>query len=254
MRLTNTAIYTVETFTRDPARFTFGLPMNSYQCFSRSLIVLLIVTSLQSVTAQSEAMATLSGRVDFPSPKEVIKRGAGYTNADGSHPVHSDDPLARMDRNIIVSLQPLDFEVEVAPTPDAVITQKQQTFLPHVLPITRGSTVYFLNEDEYFHSIYSLKPGSRFNIGRRPPGSPYALPIKKRGIIKLNCDIHPHMEAFILSLETPYFTRVDANGNYRIDDLPPGRYRLDLYYPGEKRQSQEIDLAAGATLSLDLPQ
>lgn len=182
------------------------------------------------------------GKITFPTSPKVIKRGTGY-NKDGTKVMHSNDPMANANRNIIVSLHPLSFKVDVKPMQNASITQKQQTFLPNVLPVTKGTTVYFLNEDEFFHNIYSLSPGSRFNIGRRPPGDPYPIKIKKNGVIKLSCDIHPHMYGTILSLDTPYFCRVDKNGKYSIKNLPDGSYELTIFHPEQKEISRKIQVS-----------
>jgi plastocyanin len=182
------------------------------------------------------------GKITFPTSPKVIKRGTGY-NKDGTKVMHSNDPMANANRNIIVSLHPLSFKVDIKPMQNASITQKQQTFLPNVLPVTKGTTVYFLNEDEFFHNIYSLSPGSRFNIGRRPPGDPYPIKIKKNGVIKLSCDIHPHMYGTILSLDTPYFCRVDKNGKYSIKNLPDGSYELTIFHPEQKEISRKIQVS-----------
>lgn len=182
------------------------------------------------------------GKITFPTSPKILKRGTGY-NKDGTKVMHSNDPMANANRNIIVSLHPLSFKVDIKPMQNASITQKQQTFLPNVLPVTKGTTVYFLNEDEFFHNIYSLSPGSRFNIGRRPPGDPYPIKIKKNGVIKLSCDIHPHMYGTILSLDTPYFCRVDKNGKYSIKNLPDGSYELTIFHPEQKEISRKIQVS-----------
>lgn len=153
-----------------------------------------------------------------------------------------------MDRNIIISFHPLSFKPSLESTKDATITQKEQTFIPHVLPITVGSSIYLLNEDQFFHNIYSLTPGSRFNIGRRPPGSPYSIHIKKEGVIKLSCDIHSHMSAIILSLDTPYFTRIQGDGSYQMNQLPDGKYRVEVYHPQGRKMKAEVEVRNGQVL------
>lgn len=182
------------------------------------------------------------GKITFPTSPKVLKRGTAY-NRDGTKVMHSNDPMAKINRNIIVSLHPLSFKAKTQPLNNASITQKEQTFIPSVLPVTKGTTVYFLNEDEFFHNIYSLTPGSRFNIGRRPPGDPYPVKIKKNGVIKLSCDIHPHMYGIILSLDTPYFCRVDKAGNYRLKNLPDGTYKLSIFHPQEKETTRTIKIS-----------
>jgi plastocyanin len=221
------------------------IDLNAMHC--RLIFVLLFVG--HSLQAQQRLTAALTGHVNWPTKPAAVVQGHGY-NKDGTAMMHAEDPLAKAERNIIISVHPLDFQPPLTATPDAIITQKQQTFIPYVLPVTKGSTIYFLNEDEFFHSIYTLTPGHRFNIGRRPPGSPYALKIQKSGTIKLSCDIHPHMEAFVLSLDTPYFVRVDAAGNYTLQNLPAGKYRVEAFHPTDRKLVQYVELIAGKTQQL----
>lgn len=194
--------------------------------------------------------AQVNGRVIFPEPESSIKIGNGY-NKDGTPIMHSSDSLAMLNYNAIISFHPLDFEPELIVTKANVITQKEQTFIPNVLPVTQGTTVYFLNEDQFFHNVFSLTPNSRFNIGRRPPGNSYGKKINKAGIVRLGCDIHAHMSGTILSLDTPYFLRVNADGRYKIEELPAGRYRVDIFHPLTKKRSTTIELQEGKSLTLD---
>ena len=217
----------------------------------RYLLFTLCLLLSQQAFAQNTDQNRVKGKVSFPALKKRIKKGNDY-NKDGTAMMHSDDPMAQMNRNVIVSLLPLSFKAEVKPLSNARITQKEQTFLPHVLAVTKGTTIYFLNEDEFFHNIYSLSPGARFNIGRRPPGNPYPIKIKKLGVIKLSCDIHPHMNGFILSLNTPYFTRVNADGTYDLSGLPNGKYLLKVFHPQLPIQEFSIDLDKGQTLTFDI--
>lgn len=189
--------------------------------------------------AQKAGSNEVYGKITLPDHNPLFVKGSGY-NKDGTKIMHSDDPMARPDRNVIVSLHPLSFEPAFTPTPSAYITQKEQTFLPMVLPVTVGTTVYFVNEDQFFHNVYSNTPRSRFNIGRRPPGNSYAQKIDKTGPVKLSCDIHTHMSGVVLSLDTPYFTRVDENGLFSVTNLPDGRYRLEVFHPQHQTAFTDI--------------
>ena len=217
----------------------------------RYFLLLLGLLISQVCFTQNTGTNSVQGKVSIPTINKRIKLGNLY-NKDGTAIMHSKDPMANMDRNVIVSLLPLSFSPKLEPIVDARITQKAQTFLPHVLPVTKGTTVYFLNEDEFFHNIYSLSPGSRFNIGRRPPGNPYPIKIKKLGLIKLSFDIHPHMNGFILSLNTPYFTRLDQNGQYQLKDLPDGQYLLKVFHPQLPIREYKIELKNGQAQTFNI--
>lgn len=192
----------------------------------------------------------VKGKITISGCKDTRVKGNEY-NKDGTEIMHSDDPEAQPDRNVIVSLHPIDFEPELAPTKDAYISQSQQTFIPHVLPVVVGSKVHFLNEDEFFHNVQSYTPKSRFSIGRRAPGISYSVQIKKTGIVDLTCDIHPHMNARILSFDTPYFCRVDEDGNYSLKNLPDGKYRLEVFHPFCEKLVEEVEITGDKVFTFD---
>lgn len=191
---------------------------------------------------------TVQGKIsilnDCP-PKRVIHY------ADGTDIMHSNDPMATPNRNVIIILHPLSFEAELKPTENAYVSQQEQTFLPHVLPVVMGSKVSFLNEDEFFHNVQSLTRGARFNIGRRAPGVAYSIRIKKAGLVELSCDIHEHMNATILSLETPYFTRIESDGSYTLPNLPNGKYRIEVFHPNCDNLEKEVEIKGGKIHEFD---
>lgn len=187
---------------------------------------------------------SIQGNIAIQDCPSQVKKGTGY-NKDGTEIMHSDNPMGHPNRNVIVSLHPLSFEATLTPTRNATITQREQTFLPKVLPVTKGSKVHFLNEDEFFHNVQSFTHKAKFSIGRRAPGISYSRKINKVGVINLMCDIHSHMNAVILSLDTPYFTRVDKDGNFRIDNLPDGKYRIEIFHANCAKKTDTIEIKGG---------
>ena len=197
-----------------------------------------------------DELNVIRGKILVSNCSKVFTKGDGY-NKDGTEIMQSDNPLAQPERNVIISLHPLSFEPELKLTENAYITQTEQTFIPNVLPVVVGSKVYFLNEDEFFHNVQSYTPRSRFSIGRRAPGITYSITIKKAGVIDLTCDIHSHMNARILSLETPYFSRINADGTFEIKDLPDGTYRLEIFHPNCEGKVDEVELVGGKVFEFD---
>ena len=192
----------------------------------------------------------IKGKIIISNCPKVFAKGDGY-NKDGTEIMQSDNPLTQPERNVIISLHPLSFEPELTLTKDAYISQTEQTFIPNVLPIVVGSKIHFLNEDEFFHNVQSYTPKSRFSIGRRAPGISYSINIKKVGVIDLTCDIHTHMNARILSFETPYFSRINEDGTYVIKDLPDGKYRLEIYHPNCDGIVDVVELIGGEVFEFD---
>lgn len=200
------------------------------------LLLTLLLVSAQWTLAQSGAGHTLTGTVTMPDGpvRQVIRRGDAYRNRGGEARTATRSAVEAMnhpDRNVIVILYPSSGVPTLEPTPNAVLLQTEKTFVPRVLPVTKGSVVTIQNADEFFHNVFSITPGARFNIGRRPPGDRQTRRIDKAGEVQLFCDIHPQMNAVVLSLETPWFVRVDEQGRYRLTGLPEGSYRFEVYHP-----------------------
>lgn len=196
----------------------------------------------------------VKGTIDVPSQgNSFIQKGTSYQEKSSLSAEKKQINLSNApEKNIYISLHPLDFTPELSPTPDAVMTQREKTFFPNIVAVTKGSTVKFMNEDEHYHNVFSLTPKSRFNIGRRPTGNVYGQKIKKVGVIKLGCDIHDEMSGVILSLNTPYFTKIKENGTYEISELPDGRYRLQVYHPSIRKHTEEITVSGNQTLTKNI--
>ena len=214
----------------------FSLPMNTLRAIFLSLIITLPLSGV--------CQYRVSGRITIQKQgkKKILGRDTRYGAFQSKVGNSANSPLLDPDNNIIVSFHPKDFRPTLFATQNAYITQVNQRFIPQVLPVVVGSVVYFLNEDNEYHNVYSRTPRSAFNIGRRSPGNTYPQKIQKTGVINVSCDIHPHMSAVVLSLDTPYFTRVQPNGTYSIEGLPAGRYSVRLFHKFMGTMSQEVEV------------
>lgn len=203
------------------------------------------------------------GRVTLPQnvQNQRVFRGRSYRQRTGT--VHHDSGTETTESesnqftNVVISAHPLSFNPDISvPEKPLIINQINAEFVPNVTPAMVGTTVQFLNSDSFYHNVFSLTPGARFNIGRRPTGDvvdkkvpPLEWEITGLGEIEIFCDIHPQMNGFILSLDTPYFNRVSEDGSYRIENLPAGRYEIRSYHPANGIQTETITLKEDASVS-----
>lgn len=129
-----------------------------------------------------------------------------------------------------------------APKEHAKMDQKNLTFIPHVLPVLKGSTVDFLNSDDVLHNVFSPeKCVEKFNLGTWPKGQTRSYTFKEPGCQPvLLCNVHPEMEAYVIVLETPYFTVSAKDGSYTIKNVPAGKHTLKIWHAKLKGESQEI--------------
>ena len=195
-------------------------------------VVLIVILMTSSIPAE-RSLGSLHGKVFFPAKK---KRSLSTMKSyDQKRPTSSYN-------DGIVYLTPLDQKPGQVEMRRAVLTQKGLNFIPHVLPVRVGQKVYILNEDNEYHNVFSRTSGASFNIGRRPPGHLYPQSIRKAGVIKVFCDIHKHMNAYVLALNTPYFTRVRKDRSYSLRNLPNGRYKLEVYHPEYPSVVKQIEI------------
>ncbi|MBZ5634282.1 MAG: hypothetical protein LAO55_14265 [Acidobacteriia bacterium] len=120
-----------------------------------------------------------------------------------------------------------------APPPAGTVArmvQKDKTFTPHVLPIRVGTSVDFPNFDPIFHNAFSNYNGRIFDVGLYPPGTSQRVLFSRPGIVRVFCNIHANMSAVIVVLSTPYFEVTPKNGNFQLQDIPPGEYTLRFFH------------------------
>lgn len=135
--------------------------------------------------------------------------------------------------------------------PRFVMDQRDLTFVPHVLPILVGSTVEFPNSDPVYHNVFSFSKIKTFDLGRYPTGHSKAVTFNNPGVVKVYCDMHSQMNAFILVLANPYFTLTDEQGDYLIRDLPAGTYKVKAWFARLPEKTASITIRAGETATLD---
>lgn len=119
-----------------------------------------------------------------------------------------------------------------------VLTQKDKQFSPHLLVIPTGSTVEFPNLDPFFHNVFSLFNGRRFDLGLYESGTRRAVRFDHAGISYIFCNIHPEMAAVIVSLSTPYYAIAKADGSIVLPKVPPGEYELNLWSQNVSTEDQ----------------
>ncbi|MDW8438730.1 MAG: hypothetical protein RMM16_11940 [Chloroherpetonaceae bacterium] len=218
--------------------------------FSQRCAIAVLFVALSAATALAQT-AELSGTIAISAARtsQRIARGQAYRSRLAiEKPAEVESKSGSSFEDVVVSAHPLSFKPELKPlTKNRSIDQRGATFIPRVLPVTQGTVVQFINNDPFYHNVFSLTPGNEFNIGRRMTGEVVSKKIGERkieglGEVKIFCDIHTQMSAVILSLDTPYFTKPDANGRYELKNLPEGRYEIRVYHPDLTPVIERIEL------------
>lgn len=147
-----------------------------------------------------------------------------------------------------VFLVPLDRPAPApAPLPIQSIDQIHLTFVPGMLVVTPGTEVAFMNSDPLLHNVFS--PGSErhraFDLGTYPVGRAETNRFVSEGVHTLLCHIHPEMVAYVVVTDAPFRTVSAADGAFRLDDVPPGRYEARVWHPRVRGEPRTFDLTVG---------
>src|SRR6202020_3645267 len=134
--------------------------------------------------------------------------------------------------DVVIWLTPTH-EDEGAASPRApqkyTLAQKDKQFIPHILVVRTGSSVDFPNLDPFYHNVFSLFNGKRFDLGLYEAHTHRAVLFDRDGVSYIFCNIHPDMGAVVVSLSTPYFGISSRDGVIKIPNVPAGSYRLNIW-------------------------
>jgi plastocyanin len=111
----------------------------------------------------------------------------------------------------------------------ATVASRNKRFTPHVLAVPRGASVSFPNFDRVYHNVFSLTPGNAFDLGLYRNGESKNVRFAQAGLVRVYCNIHPDMAAYIRVIEAAAFTVAQPDGTYRIDGIPPGRHLVRVW-------------------------
>jgi len=129
-----------------------------------------------------------------------------------------------------------------APTAKPVMDQKGLVFSPHVMVVQQGTTVEFLNSDNVQHNVFwpSISGNKKLghNLGTWPKGEKRSFKFDQPGVVPLLCNAHPEMAGYIIVSPTPYFAETDDSGNYKLENVPDGKYNLVAWHEGMKQQTK----------------
>jgi plastocyanin len=193
--------------------------------------------------------ATIRGRVDVRREPSAPTRRPTVSALE----MHAAHAAAADRRRSVVFLETAPQAAFEAPLPmHARLDQRDETFVPYVVAVTVGSTVEFPNSDRTYHNVFSLSKTKRFDLGRYPRGQSRSVRFDRPGEVRVFCEIHSHMSAWVLVFAHRYFATTDAEGRYRIDGIPPGTYTVAAWNDGEVRARTVVQAGDEDEVEADL--
>jgi plastocyanin len=199
-----------------------------------------------------EAGATLSGTLKIKG--ELPKRRKIGTNADpkcaathGGDGIYTDEIVADAAGNIqwgfVYVKEGLGEEKFTAPKTPVIVEQKGCRFEPHTLGVMVGQELMFRNQDPLMHIVHvTPRSNKEFGFSQARQGEERAKVFTAKETIRLFCDVHPWMVAWVVVMEHPYYAVTGPSGKYQIKNLPPGKYTIEVWHESYKPVTQEIEV------------
>lgn len=146
----------------------------------------------------------------------------------------------------LVTLEPVGRKAKRRAPRQRVIEQRGREFLPRLTAVSVGSTIAFPNFDTVFHNVFSTSPATPFDLGLYRAGEAREVTFNKEGILRIGCNLHANMQAFVAVVAAPHYTVTDASGGFEFRRLPPGKYKLSAWNERSKEPLvKEITVKAG---------
>jgi plastocyanin len=181
------------------------------------------------------------------SAQTAENRVTGTVNVRDSKGVRGGEP------NAVVWLTAQGVQASAKPSAPGTfrLTQKNKRFEPHLLVVPIDSSVDFPNADHFFHNVFSVYEGTRFDLGLYESGSTKRVKFSRPGASYIFCNIHPEMSAVVMVMMSPYYAVTSQNGQYTIEDVPDGEYTLQVWFE-RARPEQLKELSRKITVSGNL--
>lgn len=198
-----------------------------------------------NVVVAPPAPAPVKPAVVSASPKPVVGKIKGEVKIMVNGKTMAVD-------EVMISAEPLTAGI-ISPRPAKKfrITMKDKTYSPSHLLVQAGDTIEFTNRDHFKHNVFSSSKPNVFDLGTYGPAEKPTVKLTDSGLVKVYCNIHPNMAAFVMVAAVDRMTLANKNGQFQIDDLPAGRYRLTAWNIRADWQ-QEVEVAAGETQAVTI--
>jgi plastocyanin len=215
-----------------------------------------LLAIILGATAGVAAGGTITGKVSARG-KEVESGGM----SDGAYASHKYKFVEKMDyaamHDFVVYVEG-SFGTNNAPSTNSAsvtttrVAQEGAMFSPHVLPVMVGSSVEWPNRDRIYHNVFSMSDAKQFDLGLYKGNPPEKrVTFDKPGRVDVFCSIHTSMNCIVLVLENPYFASTDAQGNYQITNVPPGKYKLKAWQERLPADEREITVPTNGEVRVD---
>jgi plastocyanin len=158
----------------------------------------------------------------------------------------------RHPQDVVVYIEEVNGNNYPAPEEKGVLDQLNLTFVPHVIAVQKGTKIDFPNSDSVRHNLYSPPDCCKqFNLGTYDVGVIKTVEFDQVCSVPLLCNVHAEMSAFVLVLENPYFSVTGKDGVFKIENVPPGTYKVNAWHEKLRTVTKDVTVEAGKTANVD---
>jgi plastocyanin len=212
-------------------------------------LTLMILCAAETVASRAGTIVGTVHALPPPAAPEQAAGGGGYDSrrykfVEKLDYEHLRDFVVYIDRTATA-------EEAAVPQAPAVITQRDASFDPHVVPIAVGGSVRWPNADDIFHNVYSMADTKQFDLGFYKKEKVPEIKFDEVGRVDVFCAIHTKMHCIILVVPNRHFAMADGRGRFVIKDVPAGTYRLRAWHERLPSQTKEVVVPAEGEVEVD---
>jgi plastocyanin len=192
--------------------------------FTSSIISIVIIVGVAAISISAPQGVKVTGSVSI-----ARSSGSAGDTLDSANAVTWLQPISDASNRPAVSTAHPHFK----------IIQQHKKFEPHILAVPVGSVVDFPNLDPFFHNVFSMFDGKRFDLGLYEAGTSHRVTFDAPGVCYIFCNIHPEMSAAVVVIDSPYYATTNKAGQFSILNVLPGSYMLNVWHERGKPEKPD---------------
>ena len=177
--------------------------------------------------------------------------GAAQTLGEPRQTIDAETSERELEHVIVSILDPPAPPAEPPPATRLILDNRECRFIPHVAVARKGSELVATNADAVLHTTHLYGP-SEMNLSLPTRGVRATRRLTRTGLYAVKCDIHGWMQAFVRVDDHPWHATSDVNGEFRIQDVPVGRFEIELWHPRLGSVTRSVHVAPNETTRLDV--
>jgi len=154
------------------------------------------------------------------------------------------------ERTIIYIEEVPEGSLPAPPASPIKLSQRGARFSPAVVPLFKGTSVDFTNDDWVTHNVFSKSKVKTFDLGLYGKEQPKVMKFEEPGRVEIFCAIHPRMNGVLLVLQNPYFTKPSEDGSFTLPNVPAGEWKLRVYRPGQEQGPLSVKVPPKGTVEV----